>query len=196
MSLHNHIEAILFYKGSPVQVKELASILDVSEEDIEAGLHKLQEMFQDRGVTLIRKGPEVMLGTNAGSSGIIEKLIKHELEKDLGKAGLETLTTVLYQGPITRAEIDYIRGVNSNFSLRQLMVRGLVERVPHPSDQRSFLYQSTFDLLAYLGIEKVEDMPEYKSVRNEIAQFKVQNASNSEEETSISSDEHIRVNEE
>jgi segregation and condensation protein B len=75
--------------------------------------------------------------------------------KDLGKAGLETLSIILYQGPISRAEIDYIRGVNSNFILRNLLIRGLIERVENPHDQRSFLYKPTLELISYLGLSKI-----------------------------------------
>ena len=69
-----------------------------------------------------------MLGTAPQMSATVETLTKEELMKDLGKAGLETISIILYKGPISRAEIDYIRGVQSNFILRNLLVRGLIEK--------------------------------------------------------------------
>jgi segregation and condensation protein B len=113
-----------------------------------------------------------MLGTAKELSSLIEQLTKEELTRDLGKAGLETLSIVLYQGPISRADIDYIRGVNSQFILRNLLIRGLVERVDNPADARSFLYQTTLQLLSHLGISKREDLPEFDKVREDIAAFK------------------------
>ena len=113
-----------------------------------------------------------MLGTAKELSPLIEQLTKEELTKDLGKAGLETLSIILYQGPITRADIDYIRGVNSQFIVRNLLIRGLVERVENPKDARSFLYKTTLDLLSHLGISKIEELPEYAQVREDIDGFK------------------------
>jgi segregation and condensation protein B len=83
-------------------------------------------------------------------------------------AGLETLSIVLYLGPVSRSEIDYIRGVNSNFILRNLLMRGLVERIEHETDKRSLKYRPTFELLSFLGIGSVEELPEYETTRAEI----------------------------
>ena len=93
------------------------------------------------------------------------------MQKDLGKAALETLTIILYRAPVSKGELDYIRGVNSSFILRNLLVRGLVERSINPNDKRSFVYRPTFDLLSHLGIAKIEDLPEYESVGQEIKKF-------------------------
>ena len=169
MSTSARIEAILFYKAAPVSVDELARILGVTEEEIQVGLSELENNLGGRGIRLLRKGTEVLLGTAPDASAQIEALIKEELAKDLGKAGLETLSIVLYRGPISRADIDYIRGVNSTFILRNLLIRGLVERIPHPSDQRSYLYQATFELLGYLGVTHIEELPEYKEINTEIS---------------------------
>lgn len=168
MQTSANIEAILFYKAAPVSVAELARILGVSEEEIANGLNELEVNLATRGIRLLRKGEEVLLGTAPDASAHIEALIKDELAKDLGKAGLETLSIVLYRGPISRADIDYIRGVNSTFVLRNLLIRGLVERVAHPTDQRAYLYQATFELLGYLGVTRIEELPEYTEVNSEI----------------------------
>lgn len=165
--LSTGIEAILFWKGEPQSIKKLATSLNKSEEEIKTGLEILKEKIADRGVELIYKNDEVMLGTASKLSHIIERLTKEELVRDLGKAGLETISIIAYKGPISRAEIDYIRGVQSTFILRNLQIRGLVERISNPSDARSFLYQPTFELLQFLGISKIEDLPEYDSVQVE-----------------------------
>ncbi len=168
MPLDAKIEAILFWKSAPMTFGALAKILEVSENDIQEGVANLEKKLDGRGVQLIVKEDEVVLGTRSEISPLIEKLAKEEITKDLGKAGLETLSIVLYKGPVTRKEIDYIRGVNSNFILRNLLVRGLVEKVPNPNDERSFLYKPTFELFAYLGIQTIDELPEYAEVRAEI----------------------------
>ena len=156
MKLEAKIEALLFWKAEPISIKKLASLLNENEDSIRKALSELHIILSERGIILIENNDEVTLGTSKDASELIESLTKDELSKDLGKAGLETLSIILYQGPISRAEIDYIRGVNSQFILRNLLVRGLIERIENPNDQRSYLYKSTLELLSYLGISKIE----------------------------------------
>ena len=167
LPLDAKIEGILFWKGEPVRVKKLAQIISAPENDILSSLEILKQKLETRGMILVFKEDEVMLGTAPQMSAIVETLTKEELMKDLGKAGLETISIILYKGPISRAEIDYIRGVQSNFILRNLLVRGLIEKVAKPDDQRSFLYKPSFELLSYLGVSKIEDIPEYEKVKRE-----------------------------
>lgn len=168
MNLDAQIEAILFWKGEPMAVKKLAEILKKPEEEIRVGLAELEKKLEGRGVQLMFKEEEVAIGTRSDMSQLIEALIKEELARDLGKAWLETLSIILYRGPISRRDIDYIRGVNSNFILRNLLIRGLAEKIPNPEDQRSFLYKPTFELMAHLGVSRIEDLPEYVEVKKEI----------------------------
>lgn len=172
MNLQTQIEAILFWKAEPVSIKKLSSFLETDEQSIRAALIELETSLTGRGLTIVRSDDEVMLGTSKEHSSLIEKIAKEERTRDLGKAGLETLSIILYQGPISRADIDYIRGVNSQFIVRNLMIRGLIERVDNPTDARSFLYKASLDLLAHLGVSKIEDLPEYNKVRAEIISFK------------------------
>jgi segregation and condensation protein B len=174
MNLAAKIEAILFWKAEPVSIKKLASLLNVKVEEVKIGLTDLEKTLTGRGVTLVQTDEDVMLGTTKELSSLIEQLTKEELTRDLGKAGLETLSIVLYQGPISRADIDYIRGVNSQFILRALLIRGLVERIDNPADARSYLYKTTLDLLSHLGIRKVSELPEYEQVRKDIEAFKTE----------------------
>ena len=116
----------------------------------------------------MRKDDEVALGTSPELSELMETLAKEELSGELSKASLETLTIILYRGPVGKQEIDYIRGVNSGYTLRSLLIRGLAERLENPSDRRTYLYKPTFDLLSYMGIKRLEDLPDYQAVREEI----------------------------
>jgi segregation and condensation protein B len=169
LTLDSQIEAILFWKGEPQSIKRLAASLGKKEDEIMASLDILKEKIKNRGVELIFKNDEVMLGTAARLSHIIERLTKEELVRDLGRAGLETISIIAYRGPISRAEIDYIRGVQSTFILRNLQIRGLVERIANEKDHRSFLYRPTFELLQFLGVSKIEDLPEFEKVKAEFA---------------------------
>ena len=167
------LEAILFFKGEPLSLSEIARLLSISEDDVRTAGQELREHLarEKRGVRLMENGDSLMLATAPEMASRIERLIKDELERDLGKAGLETLSIVLYYGPVTRARVDHIRGVNSSFIIRQLAIRGLVERVENPSDQRSYLYKPTFELLSYLGVTSVSELPDYAHVKTELEAF-------------------------
>lgn len=181
LTLSARIEALLFFKGEPVDVRFLAGALKVSEDDVTQGLAALEDSLraEKRGIVLMRSGDEVTLGTVPEMGTTIEALLKEDLVKDLGKAGLETLAIVLYRSPITRTEINYIRGVNSNYILRNLLVRGLIGK-DESSTARSTVYKPTFELLSYMGVSRVEDLPEYGVVGTEVEAFK--NAAKEEKE--------------
>lgn len=170
MNLEAQIEAVLFWKGEPVKVKKLAEMLLKTIDEVNTALKSLETSLISRGLTLIQLEDEVSLGTNPEMASMIKAWAKEEITRDLGKAGLETLAIILYKGPVARSEIDYIRGVNSQFILRNLLVRGLVERVSNPADERSYLYRPTFDLITHLGITKLEDLPEFDSMRRKVAE--------------------------
>ncbi len=89
----------------------------------------------------------------------------------MGKASLETLTIILYRGPITKSQIDYIRGVNSNFILRGLLIRGLIEREKNPDDERGFIYKPAIELITHLGIGSLSGLPEYTETQAQILKF-------------------------
>lgn len=171
MSLESKIEAILFFKGEPVSITHLAKILEVKTEEIEDALLKLEKALEARGLALVRDGNDIVLETSPEASEIIKKISKDELDREIGKAGLETLSLVLYHGPISRREIDYIRGVNSAFILRNLLIRGLIEKTDAKEGERSFTYKPTLELISHLGLTKKEDLPEYEQVRGEIREF-------------------------
>ena len=166
MDTEQKIEAILFFKGEPVSRKKISEVLKLSHTEINEGIEKLKENLKNRGVALIEKDDELMLGTAPELSDLIENLQKEELNRDLSKASLETLSIVLYKNGVTRAEIDYIRGVNSSFTLRALSVRGLVEKTTDAKDSRRYIYKPSFELLSYMGVKSIEELPDYGEVSN------------------------------
>lgn len=169
--LDSYIEAILFLEGEPVKVKKLAKILNKKGREIEAAIEILEKKLEGRGIRLLKKDDEVMLSTAAEAAEICERISKEELNKEIGKAGLEVLAIVIYQGPVSRSDIDYIRGINSSFTVRNLLVRGLIERKINPEDGRSYLYRPSFQLLQFLGVENIKKLPEYENFRKTLKQF-------------------------
>jgi len=168
MKLSKNIEAVLFISGGPITIPRLCDIFKKNEDEIKTALKDLGTDLENRGICLISNQNEVMLGTSADSSEYCEDIIKEELNKTMGKAGLETLAIVLYKDKVTRAEIDYIRGVNSTFTLRNLSIRGLVERKINPRDKRSFIYSPSFELLRFLGINKNNELPNFLEFKKQL----------------------------
>ncbi len=192
MNLDVLIESILFFKGEPVTITELSRILEVSSEEIKKAISILSEKLLNRGISLIQHAESVMLATHKDAGVLLEKIAKEELSKDLSKPALETLAIVIYKGPIKRSVIDSIRGVNSQFILRNLMTRGLVEKLADPDDQRSFIYRATTDLLQHLGITEISHMPEYAQIINNIESY----ASEKQNDASVSNSSTKEVIEE
>jgi segregation and condensation protein B len=168
MNIEQKIEAILFWKEEPMSRKKLSEILKVGQVEINEAIEKLKENLKERGIVLIEKENEIMLGTTPELSGLIEDLQKEELNKELSKASLETLSIILYKNGVSRAEIDYIRGVNSSFTLRALSIRGLVDKIIDAKDSRRYIYKPSFELLSFMGVKSIEELPEYNEVSNSI----------------------------
>ncbi len=171
MNIPNAIESILFHNAEPIDVHQLAFLLKENEETIRIALQALTEQLSTRGIRVIIHDNTFSLGTAPETSALIEQMRKEELSRELSKSALETLAIILYKGPVTRAEIDYIRGVNSTFILRNLMVRGLVEKIDNPDDQRSFLYKSTLELLRFMGVTAINELPQYKEILEKLSEF-------------------------
>ena len=170
LSLEQKIESILFFKGEPVALRELARILQTEEESIVGALDALEASLSGRGLVLVRNSNEVALGTHPALAPLFETLRKEEFTKELSKSALETLSIILYKEGATRGDIDYIRGVNSSVILRNLLVRGLIEKKAHKDDSRKYIYMPTVQMLEHLGITRASDLPGYDAVAASLSQ--------------------------
>lgn len=159
------VESILFVHGEPLGIRRLASISDAPEADVREALAELARDLDGRGLTLIEKDGAWQLGSSPASAPYVEALVKGQFGESLSRAAMETLAVIAYQGPLARADIDYIRGVNSSFTVRALAMRGLIERVDNLKDGHIFLYRVSMDLLKHLGLSRMEDLPRYEELR-------------------------------
>ncbi|MES2135209.1 MAG: SMC-Scp complex subunit ScpB [Patescibacteria group bacterium] len=162
------IESALFFRGGAITVKELAVQMGLSKEELENGITSLTMSLEGRGIRVVREGETVALATAPETHELIEKMRREELEGPLGKAGLETISIIIFRGPVSRSDVEYIRGVNCSSILRSLLIRGLIERVENPNDKRSFLYRATPELPAYLGVGSLAEIPGYTETRANI----------------------------
>lgn len=177
MELSQNIEGLLFYKATPMKKTALCKQFEVGEEELNTALSTLKGRLQSGAIRLLETDLDVQLVTAPELDALIESVRKDEMKRDIGKAGAETLAIILYKGPISRAEIDRIRGVNSSFILRNLLVRGLIER---EAVKNMAQFSVTPTLLSHLGITHKSELNNYASVLDELEKFE---ASQTEQET-------------
>ncbi len=176
------LESLLFIYGEPIRLKKTAELLEIKEEKLEEVINNFETRLKTddaRGLMLNRIGDQIQLTTKPDFHKLGEKIIKEEIKESLTPATLETLSIVAYNGPIARSMIDYLRGVNSGYILRNLLVRGLIERYPDPQRSYIFLYNVSFDFLKHLGLAKQEDLPEYQKYKDICLDFQTKGAESS-----------------
>jgi segregation and condensation protein B len=155
------LESLLFVADEPVSVQRLAQALEVSPSAVEAALGDMQAASAQRGVRLQRIGSRVQFVSAPETAPFIERFLGLELQSRLSEAALEALTIVAYQQPVTRAEVEAVRGVNSDSVLRTLTSKGLVEEVGRlDAVGRPILYGTTFEFLQFFGLQSLEDLPD------------------------------------
>lgn len=169
MPLDVLIEALLFYKAAPQNKQRLMKLFAVPEEEFAAALATLSERLQNGAIRLIETDTEIQLATAPELSEFVESLRKSDLTGDIGKAGAETLAIILYREPISRAEIDRIRGVNSSFILRNLMTRGLIVRESVTGN--GYRFRPTPALLQHLGVTHKRELPRFSEFMTAIDAF-------------------------
>ena len=160
------LEAALFIYGEPMPIKKIQELLKVTGEEIGELIKEFRESLNGRGLRIIEHDASIQLTTHPDFSGLLETIVRDELIKDLTPATLETLAIVSYAGPISRSRIDYIRGVNSSYILRNLLIRGLVDRKTDPNRSNVYLYTVSFDLIRHLGLQNIDELPEFLGYRN------------------------------
>ncbi len=160
------IESLLFVSGDPIAIARLSDILEISEAEVGKAVDVLEASYREenRGLTLIGKDGSLLLATRPDHAPFVERFVKSEREGTLSKPALETLSIICYRGPIGRADIEAIRGVNSSVILRNLLLRGLIDRRGNPDDARGYLYSTSFALLEALGISSASELPEYEAL--------------------------------
>lgn len=167
MQIKYLLENLLFISGEPMSFKKMAQILELEGNEVIAAAKELKEDFQSRGLRLIEKDNKLQIITAPEAGKYVEKLVAGHLKEELSDAALETLSAISYLGPISKAEVEELRGVNCAFSLRNLLIRGLIEKSESHSGKAA-LYKTSFDFIKKLGIQEEKNLPEYEKYREEI----------------------------
>ncbi len=157
------IEAILFVSGEPVQLGAVARALEVTELEVSAAADELASDYDynRRGICLKRFGTHIQLSTRPDYAPQIEKLLQPIQKQSLSQAALETLAVVAYKQPVTRLDIEAVRGVKCDYSVQSLMNKGLIEEVGRKETLgRPILYGTTDAFLSHFGLTSLQDLPQ------------------------------------
>lgn len=170
MTLDALIEALLFATSQPMSTRKIAEAVSRTPQEVEEALNALQARLESSGsgTSLVRSGHTAELVTHPDAAGVVRAALKQELHGELSKPSIETLSILAYRGPMTRPELEQIRGVQSSMILRNLMLRGLVEqkedvRLGQPT------YGATVAFFKHIGLSGPEDLPDYAELRGHSA---------------------------
>lgn len=166
-SLQSKLEALLFISGEAITEARLAELLGIGKDELKMLVTKLQEYYvsnTDSGLMLIAHNGRIEMATKKDLTGLIESFTKTTIQDVLSKAALEVLSIIAYRAPITRSEVEAIRGVNCSYTLRALLIRGLIEREGNPEDTRGYVYRPSFQFLEHLGLSRIEELPDFSTL--------------------------------
>lgn len=159
------LESLLFISNKPLAYKKLAELLGIKPDKVKDLGHELKAKYNvgNSGIKLLDNGRSLQLATAPESAEVVEEFLKQELTGEMTKPQLETLTIIAYRGPILKIELEQIRGVNCSLILRNLLMRGLVESAADSADKQP-RYQITMDFLRFLGVNKLDELPDYEKL--------------------------------
>lgn len=168
MKLQSAIESLLFVSPRPLSVKKLIESTGASAADVEQCLNDITQKYNtaDSGVQVVRHGSNVQMVSSPLNSKVVTQFLKEEQAGELTRPALETLTIIAYRGPISKIQLDTIRGVNCALILRNLMIKGLVE-AKHHKDKYQTTYQVTFDFVRFLGLNTIGELPNYEQLNRD-----------------------------
>ena len=161
MELKSIIESILFVAGRPVTEKELIKITGKTKGEVQSALLDLKTARAETGIVVLEQNGSYLMSTNPKNSALVKEFLNTDLREKLTDAAVETLAIITYKQPVARAEIEAIRGVNSQYTIRLLAMRGLIEKVHNPKDARANFYRTTHEFLQHMGLSDIKDLPDF-----------------------------------
>ncbi|MAF14345.1 MAG: SMC-Scp complex subunit ScpB [Parcubacteria group bacterium] len=170
MLLKSKIESLLFISNQPFTIKKLVSLTKSDKDKVTAAIKELSNDYnkEGRGMAIQKIGDKVQMVTSADNAKLVKDYIKEQTTGELSKAALETLTVIAYRGPISKAELEQVRGVNCGVILRNLLIRGLIESKEDKKKMQTS-YNITFDFLKFLGLNDQTELPDFEKLNsNEI----------------------------
>ena len=168
--LKSQIESLLFISAKPMTVKQLKDLTKrKSDEIIKAGDELVKESKESKhGVQIIKNGNKYQMVSSPENAKLVQEFIKDETTGELSRPSLEALTIIAYRGPISKLDLDRIRGVNCSLIVRNLLLRGLIEATADKLKKETY-YTITFDFIRFLGIGNIKELPDYERLHQDDA---------------------------
>jgi segregation and condensation protein B len=179
LSLLAKLEGILFIIGEPVKFSQVEKVLGISREELIKICEPLAKRYQEdenSAFMLVTHKETLQLATKSELRPLIETITKGTLQESLSKAQLEVLAIISYRGPISRVEIEAIRGVNCSYTLRALLLRELIERDGNPENLRGYVYTLSNQFLLSLGMGSQAELPDFEKLSQDKRLTEVINA--------------------
>jgi len=166
--LHKQIESLLFIAGKPMTAKKIAEILHAKSDDVAKAADELVAWYaeQNRGIVIMASNATYQMATSADTSPLIKEFIKSEQSGELTKPSLETLTIIAYRGPVSKMELEQIRGVNCSLILRNLLIKGLID-AEFDRKLKQTMYMITLPFLEFLGLRTQKELPKYDELSSD-----------------------------
>lgn len=167
--LQEVIEGLLFVSGQGVEIADIVEKLEVKEKQVKTAIENLKEKYADRGINVITYKTKVQLCSNPKYADDIASVLNPIKEKQLTKAALETMAIIAYKQPITKPEVEQVRGVDSGYAIQILLDFKLIEVVGRKDAiGKPLLYGTTDEFLKRFELQSIEDLPEYEELLERI----------------------------
>jgi segregation and condensation protein B len=163
--LKSKIESLLFISAKPMSIKQLADLLKKDVKEIQQGADELVATYKDskQGIQIVKNNSKYQMVSSPENAKVIQEFIQDETTGDLSRPSMETLTIIAYRGPVSKIDLDRIRGVNCSLILRNLLIRGLIE-AKSDSQKNEIFYNVSFNFIRFLGINDVKELPGYEKL--------------------------------
>ena len=168
MPIKSKIESLLFISAKPMAVSQLADLLKVDKKEIIKSADELLVDYKNNkaGVQIIKDGNKYQMVSAPENAKIIQEFIKDETTGELSRPSLEALTIIAYRGPVSKIDLDRIRGVNCALILRNLLLRGLIES-KFDKKKNEYYYNVSFDFIRFIGLNDIKELPEYERLNKD-----------------------------
>ncbi len=163
MNIKSKIESLLFISAKPMAVKQLSDLIKGDVKEIKRAGDELVEEYKNKnqGIQIIKNGSKYQMVSSPDNAKLVQSFIKDETTGELSRPSMETLTIIAYRGPISKIDLDRIRGVNCSLIVRNLLLRGLIEGKDDKKKNETY-YTVTFDFIRFLGINDIHELPDYE----------------------------------
>ena len=162
------IESLLFISAKPMSIKQIADLIKQKKEEVKKAGDELVEEYKEkkRGVQIIKNGSKYQMVSSPENAELVQEFIKDETTGDLSRPSLEALTIIAYRGPVSKIDLDRIRGVNCSLILRNLLLRGLIEGKFDKQKQETY-YMVTLDFTRFLGLNEIKELPDFEKLNKD-----------------------------